>query len=175
MFPLENTCTNLHLLPRGLAWGKEYRRTKERTGEVMTFRRWLDNLTGVTWYLGDQVTQQSLGFPEFVVPGPLPPRVQRTATYTRAELEQFTVPDTDLEKHLRRTLDYAAYRDRYLAMSLRVERELERRVAEAEARGGAIGTGGEAGAPRHGGRSLICIQDCIILVLKTSKLWRFVS
>ncbi|KAI8572033.1 hypothetical protein RHMOL_Rhmol01G0167600 [Rhododendron molle] len=49
MFPPENTCTNPHLLPRELAWGKEYRRTKERRGQVMTFRRWLDNITGVHW------------------------------------------------------------------------------------------------------------------------------
>ncbi|XP_058185756.1 protein MAIN-LIKE 2-like [Rhododendron vialii] len=47
MFPLENTCTDSNLLPCGLAWGKAYRRAKERRGEVMTFRRWLDNLTGV--------------------------------------------------------------------------------------------------------------------------------
>ncbi|KAI8568371.1 hypothetical protein RHMOL_Rhmol02G0193300 [Rhododendron molle] len=121
MFPPENTCTNPHLLPHGLAWSKEYRRTKEWRGEVMTFRRWLDNITGVTvhwdrwtrletdflprsrevtrsrvllecplgwqWYLGDRVTRQSLGSPEFVVPGPHPPLVQRTETYTRAKLE----------------------------------------------------------------------------------------
>ncbi|KAI8568324.1 hypothetical protein RHMOL_Rhmol02G0189600 [Rhododendron molle] len=105
MFPPENTCTNPHLLPRGLAWGKEYRRAKERRGQVMTFRRWLDNITGVT----------------------------------------FTVLDTDLEKYLRRTLDYAAYRDRYLATSLGVERELERRIAEAEARRAAGEAGGEVG------------------------------
>ncbi|KAI8572042.1 hypothetical protein RHMOL_Rhmol01G0167700 [Rhododendron molle] len=48
MFPPENTCTNPHLLPCALAWGKEYRRAKERRGQVMTFRRWLDNITGVT-------------------------------------------------------------------------------------------------------------------------------
>ncbi|XP_058192087.1 protein MAINTENANCE OF MERISTEMS-like [Rhododendron vialii] len=146
MFPPENTCTDPNLLPRGLAWGKAYRRAKERRGEVMTFRRWLDNLIGVVvhwdrwagmeadflprsrevtrsrvllecplgwqWYLGDRVTRQSLGLPAFAVPGLLPPRVQRTESYTCAELELFTVPDTDLERHLRRSLDYAAYADR---------------------------------------------------------------
>ncbi|KAI8529963.1 hypothetical protein RHMOL_Rhmol11G0016800 [Rhododendron molle] len=133
MFPPENTCTNPHLLPRALAWSTDYRRAKERRGEVMTFRRWLDSITGVT----------------------------RTETYTRVELEQFTVPDTDLEKYLQRTPDYAAYRDRYLATSLGVERELERRFAEAEARrarreaGGEAGddTGEETGARGRGGRS----------------------
>ncbi|KAI8530379.1 hypothetical protein RHMOL_Rhmol11G0053600 [Rhododendron molle] len=202
MFSLENTCTNPHLLPRALAWSTEYRRAKERRGQVMTFVL-VDNITGVTvhwdrwtmveadflprsrevarsrvllecplgwqWYLGDRVTRQSLGSPEFIVLGPLPPRVQRTETYTRAELEQFTVPDTDLERYLRCTLDYATYRDRYLATSLGVERELERRVAEAEARRargeprgevggevrGEVGdeVGGETGARGRGGRS----------------------
>ncbi|KAI8571124.1 hypothetical protein RHMOL_Rhmol01G0093900 [Rhododendron molle] len=189
MFPPENTCTNPHLLPRALAWGKEYRRAKERRGQVMTFRRWLDNITGVTvhwdrwarmeadfllrsrevtrsrvllecplgwqWYLGDRVTRQLLGSPEFIVSGPLLPREQRTETYTRAELEQFTVPDTDLERYLRRTLDYAAYRDRHLATSLGVEKELERRVAEAEvrrARGEAGGEIGDEARAETGGR-----------------------
>ncbi|KAI8572039.1 hypothetical protein RHMOL_Rhmol01G0167700 [Rhododendron molle] len=195
MFPPENTCTNPHLLPCALAWGKEYRRAKERRGQVMTFRRWLDNITGVTvhwdrwarleadflprsrevirsrvllecplgwqWYLGDRVTRQSLGSPELIVPGPLPPRVQRTETHTRAELEQFTVPDTDLERYLWRTLDYATYKDRYLATSLGVERELEWRIAEAEARrargeaGDEVGdeAGGETGARGRGSHS----------------------
>ncbi|KAI8555055.1 hypothetical protein RHMOL_Rhmol05G0144700 [Rhododendron molle] len=109
MFPPENTCTNPSLLPCALAWSTEYRRAKERRGQVMTFQRWLDNITGVTvywdrwarleadflprsrevtrsrvllecplgwqWYLGDRVTRQSLGLPEFVVPGALSPRV----------------------------------------------------------------------------------------------------
>ncbi|KAI8572050.1 hypothetical protein RHMOL_Rhmol01G0168200 [Rhododendron molle] len=199
MFPPENTYTNPNLLPRGFGWGKEYRRAKERRGQVMTFRRWLDNITGVMvhwdhwarveadflprsrevtrsrvllecplgwqWYLRDRVTRQSLGSPEFIVPGPLPPRVQRTETYTRAELEQFTVPDIDLERYLRRTLDYATYRDRYLATSLGVERQLKRRMAEVEARrargeaGGDVGdetggeTRGETGGRGRGGRS----------------------
>ncbi|KAI8555125.1 hypothetical protein RHMOL_Rhmol05G0149900 [Rhododendron molle] len=48
MFPPENTCTNPSLLPRALSWSTEYRRAKERRGQVMTFRRWLDNITGVT-------------------------------------------------------------------------------------------------------------------------------
>ncbi|KAI8571321.1 hypothetical protein RHMOL_Rhmol01G0110600 [Rhododendron molle] len=83
----------------------------------------------ILWYLGDRVTWQSLGLPAFVVPGLLPPRVLSTESYTHGELELFTVPDTDLERHLRRTLDYAVYADRYLATSLGVEEEFERRVA----------------------------------------------
>ncbi|KAI8550394.1 hypothetical protein RHMOL_Rhmol06G0102800 [Rhododendron molle] len=133
-----------------------------RSWEVTRSRVLLECPLGWQWYLGDRVARQSLGSPEFIVPGPLPPRVQRTETYTRAELEQFTVPDADLEKYLRRTLDYAAYRDRYLATSLGVQRELERRIAEAEARrargeaGGEVGdeTVDETGARGHGGRSL---------------------
>lgn len=88
---------------------------------------------GLAMVPGDRVTRQSLGLPAFVVPGPLPPRIQRTDTYTRAELEQFTVPNANLEGLLRRTMDYEAYKERYLAISLGVERELQRRVAEAEA------------------------------------------
>ncbi|KAF7147744.1 hypothetical protein RHSIM_Rhsim03G0182300 [Rhododendron simsii] len=117
MFPPENTCKDPNLFPRGLVWNKEYRKTKERGGEVMTFRRWLDNLIGVS----------------------------RTDTYTRAELEQFTVPNTNLEGFLRRTMDYDAYKERYLAMSLGVEQELQRRVAETEARRAASGTRAEIG------------------------------
>ncbi|KAI8555163.1 hypothetical protein RHMOL_Rhmol05G0153400 [Rhododendron molle] len=132
-----------------------------RSREVTRSRVLLECPLGWQRYLGDRVTRQSLGPPEFIVPGPLPPRVQRTETYTRAELKQFTVPDTDLERHLWRTLDYAAYRDRYLATSLGVERELERQIAEAEARrtrgeaGGEVGdeTGGETGGRGRDGRS----------------------
>ena len=47
MFPPENTCMDPGLLPRGLAWGRAYRRAKEKRGELMTFRLWLDNLRGV--------------------------------------------------------------------------------------------------------------------------------
>lgn len=153
----------------------------------MTFRRWLDNLIGVSvhwkcwdrleaeclvrsrevtrsrvllecplgwqWYLGDRVTRQSLGFSTFVVPGPLPPRVQRTDTYTRTELEQFTVPNTNLEGLLRRTMDYDAYKERYLAMSLGMERELQRRVDEIEARRAASGAGAEVGDGDRGDHS----------------------
>ncbi|KAI8568934.1 hypothetical protein RHMOL_Rhmol02G0239400 [Rhododendron molle] len=68
---------------------------------------------GWQWYLGDRVTRQSLGYAEFQVPGPLPPRASHTSTYTRAELERFTRPDTELIRHLRPEMEYAAYkRDR---------------------------------------------------------------
>ncbi|KAI8529994.1 hypothetical protein RHMOL_Rhmol11G0019500 [Rhododendron molle] len=132
-----------------------------RSREVTRSRALLECPLGWQWYLGDRVTRQSLGSPEFIMPGPLPPRVQRTETYTRAELEQFTVPDTDLERYLRLTLDYATYRDRYLATSLGMERELERWIAESKARrgrgetGGEVGneTGGETGGRGRSGRS----------------------
>ncbi|KAF7153577.1 hypothetical protein RHSIM_Rhsim01G0151200 [Rhododendron simsii] len=62
------------------------------------------------------------------------------------------MPDTNLEGLLRRTMDYDAYKERYLAMSLGVEQELQRRVTEIEARRIASGVevGGEQG---RGGRS----------------------
>jgi hypothetical protein len=121
-----------------------------RSREVTRSRVLLECPLGWQWYLGDRVTRQSLGLPAFVVPGTLPPRVQRTGTYTRAELEQFTVPDTDLERHLRRTEDYAAYVDRRLAPSLSVEAELERRLAEGGRGPGARGPVEERG---RGGRA----------------------
>ncbi|XP_058223020.1 uncharacterized protein LOC131332740 [Rhododendron vialii] len=118
-----------------------------RSREVTRSRVLLECPLGWQWYLGDRVTRQSLGLPAFVVPGLLPPRLQRTESYTRAELELFTVPDTDLERHLRRSLDYAAYADRYLARSLGVEEEFERRVA------GVGAWRDESGARSRGGRS----------------------
>ncbi|KAI8530045.1 hypothetical protein RHMOL_Rhmol11G0024000 [Rhododendron molle] len=61
-----------------------------RSREVTRSRVLLECPLGWQWYLGDRVTRQSLGSLEFIMPRPLPPRVQRTETYTRAELEQFT-------------------------------------------------------------------------------------
>ncbi|KAF7149407.1 hypothetical protein RHSIM_Rhsim03G0101800 [Rhododendron simsii] len=126
MFPPENTCKDPNLFPRGLVWNKEYKKTKEQRGEVMTFRCWLDRLTGIS----------------------------RTDTYTRAELKQFTVPNTNLEGFLRRTMDYEAYKERYLATGLGVEQELQRRATETDARRTASGTRADAGGEGgHGGRS----------------------
>lgn len=101
------------------------------------------------------MTRQSLEFSAFVVPGPLPPQAQRTETYTCAKLELFIVPDTDLERYLRRALDYEAYRDRYLASTLGVEEELQRRIDEVEARTIVVPKAeGEVGGERgRGGRS----------------------
>lgn len=121
-----------------------------RSRELTRSRVILECPLGWQWYLGDRVTRQSLGLPVFVVPGPLPPRVQRTNTYMRAELERFTVPDNNLDGLLRRTMDYGAYKERYLAMSLGVEQELERRVAEAAASRARVDVGGERG---RGGQS----------------------
>lgn len=61
------------------------------------------------------------------MPGPLPPLVQRTGTYTLAELEWYIVLDADLEQYMRCELDYATYHDRYLAVSLEVEGQLKAR------------------------------------------------
>ncbi|KAI8568362.1 hypothetical protein RHMOL_Rhmol02G0192400 [Rhododendron molle] len=133
-----------------------------RSQEVTQSRVLLECPLGWQWYLGDRVTRQSLGLPVFVVPGLLPPRVQRTESYTSAELELFTVPDTDFERHLQRTLNYVAYADRYLAISLGVEVEFERRVAgvgtqrdvsRATSRGGRSTRGrGRGTRPPVGGR-----------------------
>ncbi|KAI8568393.1 hypothetical protein RHMOL_Rhmol02G0195400 [Rhododendron molle] len=154
MFPRENTCQDPGLYPRGLAWGKTYKGTKERRGEVMTFRRWLDNLTEVAVHwdrwarLEAEFLPRSREVTQSRVLLKCPLGWQWTESYTRAELELFTVPDTNLERHFRRTLEYAAYVGQYLATSLGVEEEFERRVAGVGARRD------ETGAGSRGGRSI---------------------
>ncbi|KAI8529957.1 hypothetical protein RHMOL_Rhmol11G0016400 [Rhododendron molle] len=84
-----------------------------RSRAVTASRVLLESAFGWQWYLGDRVTRQSLGYTEFQVLGPLPPRASHISTYTRAALERFTWPDIELTRHLRPELDYAAYqRDR---------------------------------------------------------------
>ncbi|KAI8568937.1 hypothetical protein RHMOL_Rhmol02G0239600 [Rhododendron molle] len=61
---------------------------------VTASRVLLESAFGWQWYLGDRVVRQSLGYPEFQVPGPLPPRASHTGDYTLAELERYTRPDT---------------------------------------------------------------------------------
>jgi hypothetical protein len=143
-------------------WARVEAAYLSRSREVTRSRVLLECPLGWQWYLGDRVTRQSLGLPVFVVPGVLPPRVQRTGTYTRAELEQFTVPDTDLERHLRRALDYTIYVNSHLAISLGVEEELRRRQAaggRGPGAGGVIeggrgpGAGGAIGERGRGGRA----------------------
>jgi hypothetical protein len=141
-------------------WARVEAAYLSRSREVTRSRVLLECPLGWQWYLGDRVTRQSLGLPAFVVPGVLPPQVQRTGSYTRAELEQFTVPDTDLERHLRRTMDYMTYVDNHLAISLGVEEELRRRLAAGGRGPGAGGAAGERGRGRRarsgrgrGGRS----------------------
>ena len=50
MYPPETTYPDLRVLPRGLKWGKEFRGAKDRRGDLMGFRRYLDRLRS------DQVT-----------------------------------------------------------------------------------------------------------------------
>jgi hypothetical protein len=44
MYPPETTYPDLRVLPRGLKWGKEFRGAKDRRGDLMGFRRYLDRL-----------------------------------------------------------------------------------------------------------------------------------
>ncbi|KAI8572472.1 hypothetical protein RHMOL_Rhmol01G0201600 [Rhododendron molle] len=90
---------------------------------------------GWQWYLGDRVTRQSLGYLEFQVPGPLPPRASHTSDYTLAELERFTRPDTELTRHLRFGMDYAANQRDHLArpLGVRARREVQEQAREAGA------------------------------------------
>ncbi|KAI8555307.1 hypothetical protein RHMOL_Rhmol05G0164700 [Rhododendron molle] len=98
-----------------------------RSRAVTASRVLLESAFGWQWYLGDLVTRQSLGYLEFQVPGPLPPRASHTSDYTLAELERFTRPDTKLTRHLRPEMDYAAYqRDRLVRpLGVRAHREVQ--------------------------------------------------
>ncbi|KAI8542870.1 hypothetical protein RHMOL_Rhmol08G0173700 [Rhododendron molle] len=106
-----------------------------RRRTVTASRVLLESAFGWQWYLGDRVTRQSLGYLEFQVPGPLPPRASHTSEYTLAELERFTRPDTELTHHLRPTMDYAAYQRNHLArpLGVRARREVQEQAREAGA------------------------------------------
>ncbi|KAI8568398.1 hypothetical protein RHMOL_Rhmol02G0195900 [Rhododendron molle] len=96
------------------------------------------------------------------VPGPLPPHASHTSTYTRAELERFTQPDTELRHHLRPKMDYAEYQRYRLArpLGIRAFRDVrsqargaaeKRRAAGERARGGEGCVRHHAGVPVRGG------------------------
>ena len=44
MYPPETSYPDLRVLPRGLKWGKEFRGAKDRRGDLMGFRLYLDRL-----------------------------------------------------------------------------------------------------------------------------------
>ncbi|KAI8543458.1 hypothetical protein RHMOL_Rhmol08G0219900 [Rhododendron molle] len=86
-----------------------------RSRAITASRVLLESAFGWQWYLGDRVACQSLGYSVFQVPGPLPPQASHTGTYTRTKLEEFTRPGTELTRHLRPEMDYAAYQKDRLA------------------------------------------------------------
>ncbi|KAI8574623.1 hypothetical protein RHMOL_Rhmol01G0368500 [Rhododendron molle] len=133
MYPLECKHPDLRILPRALKWSKEYMGSKEKKDSLNAYRLYLDELKASQWYLGDRVTRQSLGYTEFRVPGLLPPRASHTRDYTLAELEQFTRPDTELTRHLRPDMDYAAYQRAHLArpLGVRAHKELQYQARDA--------------------------------------------
>ncbi|KAI8568452.1 hypothetical protein RHMOL_Rhmol02G0200600 [Rhododendron molle] len=121
----------------------------------------LESAFGWQWYLGDRVSLQSLGYTAFQVPGLLPPRASYTSTYTRAELERFTQPDTELRRYLRPKMDCAEYQRDRLArpLGIRAFRDVrsqargateERRAAGERARGGEGRVRHHAGVPVRG-------------------------
>ncbi|KAI8530384.1 hypothetical protein RHMOL_Rhmol11G0054100 [Rhododendron molle] len=127
---------------------------------VTASRVLLESAFGWQWYLGDRVVRQSLGLPEFQVPGPLPPRASHTGDYTLAELERFTRPDTELVRHLRPTMDYAAYQRDRLArpLGVRARREIQEQAREAgaERRAAAeVQRGGERRVRRRESRPVV--------------------
>ncbi|KAI8535752.1 hypothetical protein RHMOL_Rhmol10G0198200 [Rhododendron molle] len=133
-----------------------------RSRAITASRVLLESAFGWQWYLGDRVTRQSLGYTAFQVPGPLPPRASHTSTYTQAELEGFTQPDTELRRFLRPEMDYAEYQRDHLArpLGIRAFRDVrsqahgageERRAAGERARGGEGRVRLHAGVPVRGG------------------------
>jgi len=113
--------------------------------EITAGRILLESPYGWQWYLGDRVTRQSMrsAFPQ--VPGPLPPRVLRTSSYTLEEIRRYTVPDGRMVQFLRPEMDYDAYRERYLAGPLGVVRERVRRMTSELDRAIRAATGRAAG------------------------------
>ncbi|KAI8546934.1 hypothetical protein RHMOL_Rhmol07G0158200 [Rhododendron molle] len=118
-----------------------------RSRAITASRVLLESAFGWQWYLGDRVSRQSLGYTAFQVPGSLLLRASHTSTYTRAELERFTLLDTELTRFLRSEMDYAEYqRDRLeRPLGIRALRDVqsqargaaeERRAAGERARGG---------------------------------------
>ncbi|KAI8550575.1 hypothetical protein RHMOL_Rhmol06G0117800 [Rhododendron molle] len=189
MYPPQCKHHDLSTLPRALIWSKKNMGLKEGRGDLNAYRLYLDELKSLTgaepeylarsraitanrvlvesafgwqWYLGDRVTRQSLGYTAFQVRGSLPPRASHTSTYTRAELERFTQPDTELRRFLRPEMDYAKYQRDRLARPLGIQafRDVqsqargvaeERRAAGERARGGEGRVRHHTGVPVRGG------------------------
>lgn len=87
----------------------------------------LESPFGWRWYLGDRVTRQSLGLPQPMTPGLLPPRALHTHLYTRAEVERYTQPMMELDCVLRPHISYTEYRAQFLAGVLGVAEHAQRR------------------------------------------------
>ncbi|KAF7139963.1 hypothetical protein RHSIM_Rhsim06G0110900 [Rhododendron simsii] len=124
-----------------------------RSREVTRSRVLLKSPIGWQWYLGERVTRQSLGLTEFRVPVGVPLFMLRMRDYTREEIERHTRPLEDLTAYLSPSLDYAGYRERYLAYRLQMAERLSGAIEvggnKSEAATGASGSRGS----RHGGAS----------------------
>ncbi|KAH7864252.1 hypothetical protein Vadar_027471 [Vaccinium darrowii] len=112
-------------------WHRMRRDYLVRSRELTRSRVLLECPYGWRWYLGDRVSRQSLGIDHFRVPSPLPPLVQRTEEYTRAEIERYTVP-TEVVFGL--SIDYEGYLSTHLAYDLDMENRLRAGVALPELR-----------------------------------------
>ncbi|KAF7130486.1 hypothetical protein RHSIM_Rhsim10G0115000 [Rhododendron simsii] len=125
-----------------------------RSREVTRSRVLLESPFGWQWYLREWVTRQSLGLTEFRVPVGVPLLMLRTGDYTREEIERHTRPVEDLTAYLSPSMDYAGYRERYLAYRLR----MVERLSGATEMGGnesevATGASGSRGSRRGGTNS----------------------
>ncbi|KAH7845092.1 hypothetical protein Vadar_014966 [Vaccinium darrowii] len=102
-------------------WHRMHKDYLVRSRELTQSRVLLECPYGWRWYLGDRVSRQSLGIDHFRVPSPLPPLVQRTEEYTRAEIERYTVPT---EVIFSPSIDYEGYLSTHLAYGLDMENRL---------------------------------------------------
>ncbi|KAI8572110.1 hypothetical protein RHMOL_Rhmol01G0173000 [Rhododendron molle] len=124
MYPPMCKHPDLSTLPRALIWSKENMGTKEGRGNLNAFRLYLDDFRAsqINW---DPWRVPKLD-PEYLArsraitasrssrcQGHFHPELCNTSEYTRAELERFTQPNTELMRNLRPELEYPAYqRDR---------------------------------------------------------------
>ncbi|KAF7153360.1 hypothetical protein RHSIM_Rhsim01G0084500 [Rhododendron simsii] len=147
MYGPENTYGNPRVLPRALRRAPKYCKSSKFQGNLREFHLFLDRMFGE-----GRVTRQSLGLTEFRVPVGVPLFMLRTGDYTREEIKRHTRPVEDLIAYLSPLLDYAGYRERYLAYCLRMEERLSGALGGDESEA-ATGASGSRGSKRGGASS----------------------
>ncbi|KAI8551022.1 hypothetical protein RHMOL_Rhmol06G0152500 [Rhododendron molle] len=159
---------DLSTLPHALIWNKKNMESKEGRGHLNTFRLYLDDLRAsqINWdpwrvaRVEPEYLARSRAVTASRVPWALPPRASHTGTYTRAELERFTQPDTELTRYLHPEMGYAAYQRGRLAGSLGIRafrdvRSQARGAAEERRAAGERERGGEGRVRRSLSKPMI--------------------